>query len=253
MHEWPGGRGKPGAVCSRPGCGHRFGQRGRQANPGGVIPSAAAVDEVAAAPVVPITQKRQPSSALRERWNLSQELPGNGSAPEALGAAAGAASESSSAAPKASESAKKLATMWAPWIADGAIAFERWIIERRGYIPREPAEEPRAELHECVGEILQRLLPDVTVGPWARAGISLPVLYASMRVGAEKKPDALPPKVPEKDASGFAPPDAGGKGGAEDSRQSSPHPGNVIQLSSRQETSFGDGSAGNASIADKPL
>jgi len=189
IHEWPHKPGRPGDKCKR--CGHEFGKR----KAGGTRPPPVASSAHVAplAPHVPVAAVspalRLPSEALARHWNLA---PAGGSDVAAAAAPPPAPAVPDQAAPPAepecrsSKSAQELAEMWAPWLADGVIAVEKWIIEKRGRVPRDVADKPYKELTECAEEILRRLLPDVKVGPWVRGGIAAGFCYASMRVNADK-------------------------------------------------------------------
>ena len=186
MHSWPGSKGVPGAICS--GCGKRYGERGR-AYPVAPAPAppASLPERIAESVEQERTEARTRNAALAARW-AQKESPSATESPTGGAAAAVAAAPGEALSPADTAS---LARTLRPFVADGLIAAERWVIDWRGYIPKDPDPEQREDLHECVEVLLARILPDVAVGPWGKFGISMTLLYGSMRIGAEKKPEAV--------------------------------------------------------------
>lgn len=189
MHDWGNAPAAPGAVCVR--CGHTYGRKAApvQASAPMAEPVAPAVDTAAEAPKV--------NATLAARW--AAQAPAAGAPAAVPGTAAAPAGD-----PASEADGEQLAKVLQPYVADGLIGLERWIIDWRGYVPKDPDPEQREELHACTGVLLSKLLPAVAVGPWGKFGFSMTVLYASMRVGAEQKPPVVAPSLDG--ASAITPP-----------------------------------------------
>jgi hypothetical protein len=137
---------------------------------------------------------RPRNEALAARFALLGGAPGTAGAPPPDHVAAVAPVETA-----------KLAAMLRPYVADGLIAAERWVIDWRGFVANDPDAEQRKDLHECVEVLLVQYLPAVSVGPWGKLCLSMTLLYASMRIGAERKPPPLAPTPPGAAAGTAAP------------------------------------------------
>lgn len=186
MHDWGDALAAPGAVCVR--CGHVYGRKAAPVQepspPAPIQPAAPTVDAADASDGGGL----KINETLRARW--AAQTPAAGPPADVSGTAAAVPGD-----PASEVDGEQLAEMLKPYVADGLIGLERWIIDWRGYVPKNPDPEQREELHECTGVLLAKLLPKVAVGPWAKFGFSMTVLYASMRVGAEKKPPAVAPSL----------------------------------------------------------
>ena len=186
MHDWGDAPAAPGAVCVR--CGHMYGRKAAPVqetpSPASIPPAAPTVDAAAA----PDGGGLKINETLRARW--AAQAPQAGAPAAVPGTAAAPASD-----PESELDGEQLAEMLKPYVADGLIGLERWIIDWRGYIPKNCDPEQREELHKCTGVLLSKLLPKVAAGPWGKFGFAMVMLYASMRVGAEKKPPAVVPSL----------------------------------------------------------
>ena len=201
-HFWDRQPAGPGAHCQR--CGQAFGSRAKR-NPPPVEPAQGEVYRVPKVnvstgevtileatfppPSDELAARRARNPALAARWAVSAQAEST-HPPEAAPASP---AESSAAGDAGTLSvtdaeAERLAEMLKPYVADGLLGVERWIIDWRGYVPKDIPEDQREELAECVEVILRRWLPDVAVGPYAKIGFVLAMSYAAMRVGAGKKP-----------------------------------------------------------------
>ena len=172
FHDWGDAPAGPGAVCVR--CGHTYGLRKKR--------EVASIDihhELPSIDPIEDGEKSPPNAALASRWGGAQID----------------AVDSKDVDSKAVDNevdGEQLAKMLQPYVADGLIGLERWIIDWRGYVPKDPDPDQREELHERTGVILAKLLPKVAVGPWSKWAFSITILYASMRVGAQPKPAPMP-------------------------------------------------------------
>lgn len=206
-HDWGTTGPHPGAVCVRPGCGKVFGTRPRRRRYD--YSSAMSATNRPAGPDSHLTLQAAYSSPAAPSPSLSQN--------SALAARWGVAPPPAAVSPPPATEAdseqseiggQKLAEMLTPFFADGTIAIERWIIDWRGRVPNDADDEQRQELHKCTEVLLRKMLPDVAVGAWQKWGFCVLVLYAQMRIGAEKKPkiEAIDPKKMERpaDSSGGA-------------------------------------------------
>ena len=193
MHQWGAQGARAGAVCA--GCGKRYGERKSRVYPEEL--DALSATEVEAMEQVPaqsapasdeLSARRIRNAALAARWGVA---PAQTESPNPEPVPPSPPAETSDAGGEGKVSAveaEKLAAMLKPYVRDGLLASERWIIDWRGYIPKDVPEDQREELGECVEVVLRKLLPDVAVGPWAKLGFVLTMCYAAQRVGAEKKP-----------------------------------------------------------------
>lgn len=203
MHQWGTHPPTFGAICLR--CGHHYGVKRRDeaalpATP--PTPLALPPETAPQAPTPPaplpdeLAQHPERNAALAARWATTPE----GSAtPNAPGVSSTPATTTKGEISTAE--AIKLARYLRSYVADGLIAAERWIIDWRGYVPKDPDQELREELHECVEIILTRLLPSVSVGPWGKLAVTSTMLYATMRIGAVRKRPELA-LVPSPDGAG---------------------------------------------------